>query len=412
MRYLIFKYIRSFLISLLWIVLILAIAACIYIFYFPEFTFYTIRIVNPFYDFIQSMPGWIYVVMYFIVFAIMSVITFIALSGIYDLKRRRSSEIKERYTKFFISSLTHLFFTEHYSNEENKQELLKKLTAQLKDRLQVLSFFDAYTKIQESITIDKSAQFKELVTKLKLERKLEALIYHKRFDDKILAMRVLSHLGIRSCDKQIFRNAQSHNFALRTEAYAALVRLMQKDEYLVDYIGEKDELSLLDINTIVSAVLKNQKMQIKYNALLASQNQKKVIIGQLLAKSRVEMDSRNLTPIMAHIGHENTIMNKLAWEALVTLVPQKEAMEVLFERFEDEKDEIKLHILEKSKHLTDNAYLNFLTRVMEKQTLLVKLKAMRIIFDNDFDLISQFINSDNSDTIMAYNETSNMFING
>ena len=48
---------------------------------------------------------------------------------------------------------------------------------------------------------------------------------------------------------------------------------------------------------------------------------------------------------------------------------------------------------------------------MREQTLLVKVEAMKVIFNNDFDLLSGFTNSKDEEIIKAYNETSCMFIN-
>lgn len=131
-----------------------------------------------------------------------------------------------------------------------------------------------------------------MVKYLKLTHKIESFIYNKNFDDKILAMKIISYLRLRTYNKQILKFAQSNNFALRTEAYASLIRLMETDEHLLNLIGTKYNLSLLDVNIIVNAILKNNKMNINYNALIFSENINQTMIGLLLAKYRYKKIQR------------------------------------------------------------------------------------------------------------------------
>jgi len=409
MKYLIFKQIRALVKKLIWLSITAFIAVCIYVFYNSESKILGINYTNPLYGYVENMPFWVYIVLYFIVFSIISAFIFISLSHYFNIKRSQSSNIRDRYYRFFTYILTSYFIIDLYKDENYRKNLLLKIKPFIKSKKQILALFESYLRIQENITKDLSVDFKLLMTDLNLERKLESLIFNNDFDDRILAMRMLSYLQIHTCDKQIIKCGKNKNFALRTEAYAALIRLMEKDEHLLNFIGEQHKLSILDINIIVNEVLKNKKMDINYRALLSSANEQKIVIGLMLAKHRYRKNKKNLVLILEHIGSSDDLINTLAWDALLTLVPDDDCVDLIIDRFENEQDEIKLSILEKSHHVMSKRFFNFLASIMEHQTLIVKIEAMKIIFQNDFDLLESFINSGNEEIRMAYEETACMY---
>ncbi|MRT93182.1 hypothetical protein [Ancylomarina sp. 16SWW S1-10-2] len=411
MKYLIYKYIRASLKMLFWVSIAAIIAVCIYVFYHSESNILGISFTNPIYEYVKNMYFWVYIVLYFIVFSVLSTFVFISLSHYFNVKRDQRLKIRDRYYRFFTYILTSYFLIDLYRNENQRKKLFLKIKPHLKTRTQILALFQSYLKIQDTITKNLSDDFKLLLNDLNLQIKLESLIYNKDFDDRILAIRMLSFLQIHTCDKQIMVCGDSDNFALRTEAYAGLVRLMEKDEHLLNFIGEKHKLSILDINVIVNEVLKNKKMDINYRALLSSSNQQKIIIGLILAKYRYRKNRNNLILIIEHIGSSNDLINNLAWDALLTLIPDDDCVDIIIDRFENEPDNIKLNILEKSHHVMSKRFFNFLVKIIGKQSLIVKIEAMKIIFKNDFDLLENFMNSENDEIKMAYKETACMYIN-
>ena len=387
------------------------IVVCIYVFYHSESNILGISFTNPLYDYVKDMYFWVYLVLYFIIFSILSAFIFISLSHYFNVKRNQRLNIRDRYYRFFTYILTSYFIIDLYKTENQRKNIFLKIKPYLKTRTQILALFESYLKIQDTVTKDLSKEFKLLINDFSLEKKLKSLIYNKDFDDRILAIRMLSYLQIHTCDKQIMRCGNSNNFALRTEAYAGLIRLMDKDEHLLNFIGEKHKLSLLDINIIVNEVLKNKKMDINYRALLASANEQKIVIGLMLAKHRYRKNRRNLVLILDHIGSSNDLINTLAWDTLLTLVPDDDCVDIIIDRFEKEQDNIKLSILEKSHHVMNKRFFNFLASIIDNQTLIVKIEAMKIIFNNDFDLLESFMNSENEEIRMAYEETACMYTN-
>ncbi len=409
MRHIILKYIKPLVKIFFWLSLSIFITICVYVFYRSESRILGISFTNPLYLYVENMPFWVYLVLYFIVFSILSAFIFISLSHYFNIQRSQSLDIRDRYYKFFTYILTSYFILDSYKDENHRKNLLLRIKPFIKTRKQILVLFESYLRIQENITKNLSADFKLLMTDLNLERNLESLIFNSNFDNRILAMRMLSYLQIHTLDKQIIVCAKSKNFALRTESYAALIRLMEKDEHLLHFIGDMHKLSLLDINIIVNAVLKNKKMDINYRALLSSANEQKIVIGLMLAKHRYRKNKKNLILILDHIGSPNDLINTLAWDTLLTLVPDNDCVDLIIDRFENEKDAIKLNILKKSHHVISKRFFNFLASIMEHLSLIVKIEAMKIIFKNDFDLLEDFMISQNDEVKMAYEETSCMY---
>ncbi len=411
MRRKILSYVKKILIILFWLILSIAVVACIYVFYRSETEILQYKIINPFYEYVEKMPFWIYLVLYFTAFSLFSVFLFIALSIYFSIQRNRSSKAIDRYSKFFAFVLTNCYLSSIYQDDNFQENLIKKLKPFVKKQIQLEALFRVYTKIQETLAMDLSDKFKRLLSNLNLYKKIDDFLFDEDFDNRILAMKVLSYLRIHDNEKQIIKYSDNKNFALRTEAYAALIRLMKNDEHLVKFIGNKHQLSVLDMNIIVNAVLKNFKLNIDYKGLLSSENPRKIMIGLMLAKYRYRKNSRNLILILNHIGNADAMLNKLAWDALMTIVPENEVIEIIIDRFENEQEDVKLLILKKSHNIENQRFLTFLDKIIKNQPLLVKVEAMKILFENDFDALANYTNSQNEEIQKAYKETACVFIN-
>ncbi|MPL92725.1 hypothetical protein SDC9_38838 [bioreactor metagenome] len=405
------KFARTALNKLFWFIVIALYLALFYIFYFPETTISGIHFTNPFYEFIQQFPGWIYFVFCFIVVSVSFIFIFIARSLYFTIKRERETAQRKRYYKFFSYILTNYFLSDYFNTEARKRRLFRKVKPYLKKRSQLTSFIEAHLKIQETLAMDLSGELLHLIDRLQLMKKIESFLYQGEFDDKILAVKIISYLRINSSDEQIMKLARSKNVALRTEAYAALIRLMKNDEYLLHFIGEKFELSMLDINVIVNSVLKNQKINIDYKALLSFKNINKNKLGLILAKYRYSSNTENTALITGFIGNSDPGIRLLAWDALLSVISINETADLIIERFENETEEIKLLILQKSEIITDSRISAFLSEAIYRQPLLVKIETLRILFKSDINLLAKFDGVTDDELAKAYKEVSCVFIN-
>lgn len=411
MRYRIFLHIKSTFIFLFWLIIALIVLFCIYFFYRPETQIFNIKFTNPIYAYVEKMLYWVYLVIYITIFSVFSFALFLTLSLYYNFQRNRSSILFSKYTKFYTYVLTNYLLLDIYENDEFRDNLFKKIKPFLKKRRQIEALLCVYTKIQETLAMDLSEKFKFLLSKLNLYKKMEFFLVSNSFEDRILAMKTVSYLRLNDYEQLIKKYSNNRNFALRTESYAALIRLMKNDENLVKFIGEKHQLSLLDMNIIVNAVLKNFKLNIDYKALLSSNNQRKIMIGLMLAKYRYPKNKRNLILILNHIGNSNELHSELAWDALLTIVPDDDALDIIIDRFDNEPDDIKRLILKKSYSIDNERFSELLVKIINTETLLIKIEAMKILFKNNFYLLYNFTNSEDRDIQMAYKETFSIYMN-
>ncbi|MGE0090622.1 MAG: hypothetical protein AB7S50_14210 [Bacteroidales bacterium] len=410
MIYRIANYILWSLLMLILFSLVIMFALFAYYFYKPEINLFGYQITNSYHSLITSYPVWIYLIVCFTALSILFVFIFLSLSLYYSFVREKRAQFRFKYSQLFTTFLTKLFLSESYKTDEQKIAFYKKNKRYFKTRIQLIAFIDTYLRIQELLAVNLSDDFKSLIQLFNLQHKIESFLYHRQIDDRILSMKILSYLHINTHNHLIIKYGQSKNIALRTEAYAALIRLMESGEHLVNFIGEKHSLSLLDFNIIVNAVLKNNNLSIDYRALLASKQSRKNMIGLILAKYKFRKNRNNLTLIINHLYSSDEYQKQLAWDALLTVVPEEDAVDIVIDEFEKQNDEIKLTILKNSQSITNQKFIYFLSSIITKQTLLVKIEIMRIIYKYRFGLLSSFENSDNNEIGMAYNEISNIYL--
>lgn len=410
MMYRAINYISWFLLMLILLGMLVLYIIIAYNFSKPDISFMEMQFTNPYYSIITVYPFWIYLVVCFTVLSILFVFIFLSLSLYFSFVKKWTAALKHKYTVIFTSFLSNLFISDHYKTEEQKLVYYKNFRHYFRTKIQLIAFIDTYLRIQETLAVNLSDDFKALIRYFDIQEQIENFLYHRDFDNRILAMKIISYLRIHTHNKTIIKYAQSKNIALRTEAYAALIRLMEHGEHLTNFIGEKHSLSLLDFNIIVNAVLKNNKMDIDYRALLSSGKSRKNMIGLILAKYKFRKSRNNLTLILNHLSSKDEYLKQLAWDALLTLVPEEDAVDIVTDEFEKQSDDIKLSIIRNSKNIVTPGFLNFLSSVLMKQSLILKVEIMRLLYENDFELFSAFSDSEDQDILMVYNEISNLYL--
>ena len=329
----------------------------------------------------------------------------------YGIRRGRSEKLTKRHFRFFTYVLSNYFSNERYRNEENRTIFSNRIKPFVRKRVQLISFLESYLRLQELVAKNLSDDFKLLIEELNIQKKIESFLYSRNFDDVILALKVLSYLRIKTGIEQMKLLAKNKNFVIRAEAYASLVRLMDDGKSFIDFIEDEHQLSVLNINTIVNAILKNNKENIECNSLLTSNKERRVMVGLVLVKYRGSKDPVSKNLIRNYLGHPNQMLNILAWNALLTILPEEEAVDIIVEKFDQETDSVKLKILENCQSISDQRFYDFVTKNMGHQSLLVKVEAMKIIFKNTPNKLSSFADSQDRELKMAYDETVCIYIN-
>ncbi len=404
-------YIKTVLKILLWLTISISIFSLGYYFYQPGITIFNINIHNPFYEYIESLELWLYLVVCFSVITIINVFILIFLSLYYDYTREIKTKLRLRYETLFSEKIAEYLLSDKYDDKTKISAFVNSIKRFTKKRIQIESLFSIYTNIQENLAVNLSDKFKILLKELGVYDKQKSFLYSTKNDKRILAMKMLSYLRISDYRDRILQYTQSKNFALRTEAYAALIRLMEKDDSLLVFIGIKHRLSLLDINVILNAVLKNFKTDIDYPALINSDLESKTILGALLIKHRKLKEYSDLLFQQQHFESRDILFKQVMWDSYLELVTENEAVDTILKHFNNEPDDVKHVILEKVDTITNKRFLNLLVNTIESQTLLNKIEALKLLFNNDVDKFISFKDSKNPEIVMAVNEVSDININ-
>ncbi len=383
----------------------------LYFLYQPHINIGSYHYTNPVFP---SFKWWQCLLVYLIIINFLGILIFTVLSIFYTYERTRNEKILPRLSQVFVNMIVDFLYSKKFEIEKEKDAFYKKIKRFTHYKLHVEALFTSITKIQETVAINHSDDFKELLLKSEMYSQINRFLYSYNLSDRILAMRIISYLRIRNekYNSKIYEYSDSKNYALRTEAYTALIRLMEGDNnQLADFIGSKYNLSMFDINTVVNAVVKNHKMNINYIDFLSSKLNRKIIVGLMLARYRYRKGSRSLILILNYIGNEDPLLNQLAWSSFLKLVPKDEGVDIIMDRFEQETDSIKIMILKNSHQTKSEIYYKFLQEVISKSSLLIKIEAIKILFKEKFDFISPFVNSEDSEIKMALHEVSDLNIN-
>jgi len=392
------------------ILLVVVPVSLLWFFMRPGIEISGISISNPLYSRFDLL---VILILFFVAFSLMSFMVFLAFSIYLTYRRERVNKKIQSLNRIFVIMIVNYLFSDRYREGAERKAFCRRIKKLAPGKLRTEAFFTAITGIQETITIDCSADFRNLISEIGLDRRIYRFLYSFNLSDRIIAMRVVSYLRIthEGFLKRIEYYSSKKNFALRTEAYAALIRLMEKDYHLVSFIGNRHKLSMLDINVIVNAALKNKKVEIDYQALLSSPLVRKVVVGLMLAKYRYRKDSKSLVLILNQVGSPDPLLNMLAWDALLNLVPKHEGIDIIIDRFDKESEEIKLMILKNYHGVRDKRFFDFLREVIIKEPLFVKIEAMNILFRENFDYLREFMKTGNPEIEMAFKEVTDLHIN-
>ena len=399
-------YTRTFLKYLLFLLPV----AGLFLIYQHQITIGDNVIINPVYP---GYKWWVILAVYLIFISLSGVIIFTGLSILSSYRWNRREKLIPRLTGVMVNMITDYLYADKYKTEENKDAFNKKIKRFAIRKLHIEVLFLSITKIQETVAINHSDDFKTLLQKTGLSNYIEYFLYSHKLSDRILAMRIVSYLRIRNnaYEKQIYRYSESENFAQRTESYGAIIRMMEGENELAEFIGSKYGLSMIDINVIVNAVLKNGKMNINYLDFLSSNLNRKIIIGLMLAKYRYRKGSKSLILILNYIGNEDPLLNRLAWDSFLSIVAKDEATEIIIERFNKEPEEIQLLIIKNSYGIKSNRLYDLLKEAIKDGSLLVKIEALKLLLEEKFEAVKEFANSTDPNIQLALQEVTDLNIN-
>jgi hypothetical protein len=357
---------------------------------------------NPIYDFIQSGEWWLKIVFYVIILGIILIVIFITLNISFTVTKRYQDHARRDHEILFAGYLVDYLFASG-RRDQSISDLVSLMKKQTKSKIQALAFFNIYLRIVDNAAGDLRREFLDLMYTLDLWGRLEELLYSRDFSDRIMACRIISCLRITAYNDIIRKYKRSVNHALRTEAIAAAIVLSDTDNLsiLKDY---NYRLSLIDVNIVVNAVLKNQKREVDFGNLINSSDPQRQLIAALIIKSRNYAGIKNEIRALAGASHER--LNLALWDAYLTLEEDREKRsDFIVNNFTAQSQKVRELILSHDIGSNEKWFEDFIIdTIQHDESLAVKTRAMYLLFNYKFEALSRFVNSEDPRITKAYKE--------
>lgn len=375
----------------------------------PGFFIFRFYFENPIY---LKFPNWAVLIFVFILFSFASFFMFFLVNLFLTSQRKRTERQSKKLQSLFIKLIISYLYPIEYSIDE-EYKTIARLNRFINNSFSKKEFLVSITKVSEVINTDFSYQFTSLVLKLKLESFVKSLLYSANLSDKILAMHIIYYLDLsnESYLKRIMKYSESENFALRMESYITLIRLMKDGSELVKFIGEKYNLSMLDINVIVNAILNNPMLKIDFIKLLSSEKTRKILVGLLMAQYKYRDNSRSIILILNQLDNENLIVKKLAWNAYLSLVPEKEGFDLIKEHYHELNNTIKLLIIKQFNFYNNKAEIDFLDDLILNEPVSIKIEALKKMFKLNMKMFIKYVEIEDPVMVSVCSEIIDMNVN-
>jgi len=248
-----------------------------------------------------------------------------------------------------------------------------------------------------------------MITELGLHEIIETYLHSPYFEDKILALKIISDFGIEQHNGYLLELTYSKNYVVRTEALDSLIKLsvLDKLEFLKKYIYH---ISMWDINTFLKLSDDFEQHNIDYQGLINSEHPRVAVLGILLAGKNRRADLKET--IKSKLGSEDEVLNTEAYRAYLSMADELSDFKYITGRFFPENEKIKQLIVESFKRCPDKIMsVVFLMNVVEKESLSLKTSAMKLLLEFDTAKIQYYKYSDSSEVIKAHNEAVDLHIN-
>lgn len=374
----------------------------VYFFYMPEQSFAGFIVENPIYFYVKDLDLWMYFVQYFIVLSLVNTGLFYFLSLYFDWKKEKIKNKRTDLEYRFTEKIIEYIYSDLLNSQQTTDDFLGWFKQEARTKLSHEMLFRVMTKTQETIAEDLSGKFRAIIDHLGIEQRLEFFLHSRNLSHKVIALKVISYLRMPGYKKTIETYSHRRNHVLRTEAMAALIRLSDSN-HLGLLMFQNHLITKLDINIILNAVKKNFKDDINYERLIGCASPRIEAIGVLLIKhkNRLELKER-IRPIL---NQKDEFLHEVTWEVFATVASTEEDYQFMLEHFEHENEKNKLAVINGLKRFAKHEHLDeFLSEVIEKQPLYIKIEALKLLFVNNFGKLVGYHNIEEPQVAAAYNE--------
>lgn len=391
------------------LILVAFLAIFTYSFFIPDQVFYGQMYINPIYFYFEFMPVYIYILMYFTILSAISGFIFL-ISSIYYIKHKEKSELREyKLQRIFSEKLINYLYLDYFETGENHEQYIRYFRKNVRGNLAKGVFFNAIARSQYLLSEDFRKKLFELLRQTDLLKVIEYYLYSHNTANRIIALKVISFMGISNYDKRIMKYTRSSNFALRNEAMLAWVRLSETNN-LEFLFGQKKHLSTLAINSMLNAIDRNLKADnIDYDKLINDPSSRVNVAGAMLLRGKSNPRQKEI--IKSALDVDDDILREVAWETYTSSQHTPADVEYLINRFPTESSENKQNILRaiQSVEMSSNI-LSFIDQVILKESILLKIIALKMLFDHNLALFFNYQKMDDARIALACSEVTDFNI--
>lgn len=381
----------------------------VYFFYQPSVELNGRVIENPLYEFVEKFEWWLYLLVYSIIISFLNSLLFIGLSFYYNYKRDKQRVQRTFYEKLFSEKVIGYVYSGYRHDMVTENEFIgffKEKTQSHHSRVVLLSVI---SRMQESITDDLQVRFRHLIDVLNITPIIPHLLFSRNLSEQIIALKIISHLKLDEHHEKIKLFLNSKKDMLRTEAIAALIRLTETKK-LGQLLLQQRFISQLDLNIIVNEIERSHKGEIDYPVFLQSPSPRVTAIGVMLMKRRGKAQYLNL--IKPFLNADDDLLKEITWNVFAALVNNKEDMKLMISKFNEENFDNKMALLRAVKRLKiEDIDFGFLDSVIKKEHLLLKVYALKILFDKNIEKLHEYRDVLDENVRFAYKEVVDMNIN-
>lgn len=388
---------------LLGLIIVIAFIIYTYLFFIPQFDIAGYTVKNLLYRYFEYMPWFIYVLIYFTIFAAVAGVILLLASFHYNrytaIKQKREKDFEEDFSKSLIKYL----YNDYFKGNVKRSDHTRYFKRNLKSRIAISVFLKAIVQTQDMISEDFRSKINDLLEETNVKHKVEYYLYSYNVSNRILALKIISLLGLRKYDKRIKKFIKSRNFALRNEAVLTWVKLSETNnlDFLFD---QKAHISALSINSIFNAIDRNLKAdQIDYNRMMTSTSDRVSTTGAMLLKDKSNPEQKEL--LKSNLDRADSVLREVAWESYISTSHNESDIGYLIGRFKTETQENKVNILKALKKAQiDTHMISFLDDIIKKESMLIKIMALRMLFDHNMKLFFNYQQMDDKRIALACKE--------
>jgi hypothetical protein len=354
-------------------------------FFIPGFEIGNTSYHNPIYAYFEYMPWFIYVVIYITIFALIAGVFLLLASFYYNKytteKQNKEAILEEQFSERIIQYL----YMDYFRHNTTRKDHIDYFKIKLSGRVAISVFLKVIVRAQDMISEDFRTKINELLIDTNTKHKVEYYLYSYNVSNRILALKIISLLGLRTYDSKIRKFMKSRNFALRNETVLTWVKLQETNN--LDFLFDQNKhISALSINSIFNAIDRNLKSdQIDYNRMMSSNASRISTTGAMLLKDSSNPHQKEL--LKSNLDRDDNILREVAWQSFISTKHSESDINYLINRFKDETQDNKINILNAIKKVEiDTKIVSFLDSVILNESILLKMMALKMLFNHSLKL--------------------------